>query len=71
MNSEGPDVIQAATINSASISVKAGFAGHVSAWNDNEIDYYARAVRMLEPTAPMIGMPTDDGNPEKGMRDAR
>jgi hypothetical protein len=51
INSEGPDVIQAATINSASISVKAGFAGHVSAWNDNEIDYYAHAVRMLEPTA--------------------
>jgi hypothetical protein len=38
---EGPDVIQAATVNSASISVKAGFAGHVHAWADNEIDYYA------------------------------
>jgi hypothetical protein len=50
INSEGPDVIQAATVNSTSISVKAGFAGHVSAWNDNEIDYYAHAVRMLEPT---------------------
>jgi hypothetical protein len=38
---EGPDVIQAATVNSASISVKAGFAGHVHAWADNAIDYYA------------------------------
>jgi hypothetical protein len=45
---EGPDVIQAATVNAASISVKAGFAGHVHAWNDNEIDYYAHEI----PTGP-------------------
>jgi hypothetical protein len=38
---EGPEVIQAGTINSASISIRAGFAGHAHAWNDNEIDYYA------------------------------
>ena len=42
---EGPDVIQAGTINSTSISIKAGFAGHVHAWNDNEIDYYAHSLR--------------------------
>ena len=42
---EGPDVIQAGTINSTSISIKAGFAGHVHAWNDDEIDYYAHSVR--------------------------
>jgi hypothetical protein len=41
---EGPDVIQAATVNAASISVKAGFAGHAHAWNDNEIDYYAHEI---------------------------
>jgi hypothetical protein len=41
---EGPDSIQAGTVNSASISVRAGFAGHVHAWNDNEIDYYAHDI---------------------------
>ena len=41
---EGPDVIQAGTVNSDSIPIKLGFAGHVHAWNDNEIDYYAHAV---------------------------
>ncbi len=41
---EGPDVIQAATVNSASISVRAGFAGHLHAWSDDEIDYYAHAL---------------------------
>jgi hypothetical protein len=43
--SEGPDVIQAATFNSVSISLRAGFAGHPHAWNDSEIEYYAHAVR--------------------------
>jgi hypothetical protein len=38
---EGPDVIQAGTVNSASISIRVGFAGHAHAWNDNEIDYFA------------------------------
>jgi hypothetical protein len=41
---EGPDVIQAATVNSVSISVRAGFAGHPAAWNDDEIKYYAHPV---------------------------
>ena len=41
---EGPDVIQAGTVNSDSIPIKLGFAVHVHAWNDNEIDYYAHAV---------------------------
>ncbi len=43
--SEGPDVIQAGTVNSNSISVRAGFAGHPHAWGDGEIAYYAHAVR--------------------------
>ena len=42
---QGPDVIQAGTVNSGSINIRSGFAGHVFAWNDNEIDYYAHAVR--------------------------
>ena len=42
---EGPDVIQAATVNSASISVRAGFAGHSSAWINDEIEYYAHPIR--------------------------
>ena len=37
-------VIQAGTVNSASIPAKDGFAGHIRAWRDNEIDYYAHAV---------------------------
>jgi len=41
---EGPQVIQAATTNSASTSVKQGFAGHLRAWSDNEIDYYAHEI---------------------------
>jgi hypothetical protein len=40
----GPMVIQAGTVNSASIPAKDGFAGHIRAWRDNEIDYYAHAV---------------------------
>jgi hypothetical protein len=40
----GPMVIQAGTVNSASIPAKAGFAGHIHAWRDNEIDYYAHDV---------------------------
>jgi hypothetical protein len=41
---EGPDVIQAATVNSASIPLKAGFAGHPRAWADGEIEFYAHDV---------------------------
>ena len=37
-------VIQAGSVNSASIPAKDGFAGHIHAWRDNEIDYYAHAV---------------------------
>src|ERR1700722_16394160 len=49
ITAEGPTVIQAGTVNSASISVTAGFAGHPHAWGDNEIDYFAHA-------APAIGV---------------
>lgn len=40
----GPTVIQAGAANSASIPAKDGFAGHIHAWRDNEIDYYAHDV---------------------------
>ncbi|MGB9164051.1 MAG: hypothetical protein WCC41_06315 [Rhodomicrobium sp.] len=40
---EGPQLIQAGTVNSASISTKAGFAGHPSAWRDDEIVFYVHA----------------------------
>ena len=48
IRAEGPDVIEAATVNETSISVKAGFAGHIYAWKDNEIEYYAHAVKIRE-----------------------
>jgi hypothetical protein len=44
LEAEGPNVIEAGTVNSASISLKAGFAGHPHAWVDQEIDLYAHAV---------------------------
>jgi hypothetical protein len=43
---EGPDVIQAGSVNAASISIKSGFAGHPAAWRDNEIAYYAHEVKL-------------------------
>jgi len=43
---EGPDVIQAGSVNATSISIKAGFAGHPAAWRDNEIEYYAHEVKL-------------------------
>jgi hypothetical protein len=46
--SEGPDVIQAGSVNSNSISLRAGFAGHPHAWNDSEVAYYAHAVRAAQ-----------------------
>jgi len=42
--SEGPQVTQAGTINHRSIDLKEGFAGHPSAWKNNEVRYYAHAV---------------------------
>jgi hypothetical protein len=42
---EGPDVIQAGSVNATSISIKAGFAGHPAAWRDNRIAYYAHEVK--------------------------
>jgi hypothetical protein len=43
---EGPDVIQAGSVNAKSISIKAGFAGHPAAWRDKEIAYYAHEVKL-------------------------
>jgi hypothetical protein len=45
LEAEGPNVMQAGTVNSASISLKAGFAGHPHAWADDEIRFYAHAVK--------------------------
>lgn len=45
---EGPQVIQAATVNSASISAKDGFAGHPAAWGNHEIQYYVHALSKPE-----------------------
>jgi hypothetical protein len=42
---EGPQIIQAGGRNYASTSVKAGFAGHPSAFKHDEIIYYAHRVR--------------------------
>ncbi|ARN80184.1 hypothetical protein [Methylocystis bryophila] len=44
----GPDVIQAGAVNSNSINIRRAFAGHPSAWRDNEIDYYAHPVHLGE-----------------------
>ena len=44
LDSEGPLAIQAGTVNSAAITVRAGFAGHPHAWDGDEIAYYAHAV---------------------------
>jgi len=41
LQAEGPDVIQAGTVNSASITLAAGFAGHPHAWGDQEVQFYA------------------------------
>jgi hypothetical protein len=43
---EGPDVIQAGSVNKTSISIRDGFAGHPAAWRDHEIVYYAHEVKL-------------------------
>ena len=45
MAAEGPDVIQAGSVNKTSISIRDGFAGHPAAWRDHEIVYYAHEVK--------------------------
>ena len=45
MAAEGPDVIQAGSVNRMSISLRDGFAGHPAAWRDNEVMYYAHEVK--------------------------
>jgi len=42
--SEGPLVIQAGTVNSDAISLRAGFAGHPAAWGHQEVRYYAHKI---------------------------
>ena len=46
MAAEGPDVIQAGSVNKTSISIRDGFAGHPAAWRDHEIVYYAHEVKL-------------------------
>jgi hypothetical protein len=46
IEAEGPNVMQAATVNSASISLRAGFAGHPHAWVDREVAFYAHAAKL-------------------------
>ena len=46
IEAEGPNVMQAATVNSASISLKAGFAGHPHAWAAREVAFYAHAAKL-------------------------
>jgi hypothetical protein len=40
----GPTLIQAARVNSSAIPAKQGFAGHIHAWRDDEIVYYAHDI---------------------------
>ena len=44
IDADGPLSIQAGTVNSARISVREGFAGHVHAWRDGEIEFFAHAL---------------------------
>ena len=44
IEADGPLSIQAGTVNSARISVREGFAGHVHAWKDGEIEYFAHEI---------------------------
>ena len=46
MAAEGPDVIQAGSVNKTSVSIRDGFAGHPAAWRDHEIVYYADEVKL-------------------------
>lgn len=41
LEDEGPDVVQASTINSASISLRSGFSHHPHAWTDRAVKFYA------------------------------
>jgi hypothetical protein len=52
IEADGPMATQAATVNSSAIPVRLGFAGHIHAWNDDEIDYYAHAVSQAAGDAP-------------------
>jgi hypothetical protein len=44
IEADGPMSTQAGTFNSSAIRVRLGFSGHVRAWRDGEIDYYAHPV---------------------------
>jgi hypothetical protein len=47
IEADGPAVIQAGTANSAAVSLRLGFAGHVHAWSGHEVDFYAHAVSVF------------------------
>ena len=42
--SEGPQIVQAGTRNSASVSMRDGFAGHPAAWKRQEARFFAHAL---------------------------
>lgn len=44
LQEEGPDVMQAGAVNSASIALRDGFAGHRHAWLDQEVEFFAHEV---------------------------
>ena len=42
---EGPDLIQAGSVNRTSVSLREGLAGHPAAWRDHEVMYYAHQLK--------------------------
>jgi hypothetical protein len=48
IEAEGPDVMQAGTVNSASTPLASGFAGHPHAWGDREVAFYSHTVKAPE-----------------------
>jgi hypothetical protein len=63
---EGPTVIQAGTVNSDSISLKAGFAGHPYAWNDDEIVYYTHELGVPAPSSDLGSKAMASGDANHG-----
>ncbi|MDR3385757.1 MAG: hypothetical protein P4L92_01790 [Rudaea sp.] len=41
---EGPQIIQAGSVNYTSTSLEQGFAGHPAAWSGHQVRYYAHAI---------------------------
>lgn len=43
---DGPDIIQAGTVNKNQTTAREGFSGHPAAWRDNEIEYYEHDIAL-------------------------